>query len=162
MKKKFIYLASVFSLIASTASAQLKGFSFGPYLEAAWPKGDFLQTNRNGLGLGLAADMKLGGKLAAMGSAGYMHFGNRSSNDNTVDETVNAVPVRVGIKYRLPLVYVKLESGVAKFSDGRENPLILSPGIGVRLLGLDVQASYETWLSKNGRSFAALRMGYHF
>ncbi|MGZ8544965.1 MAG: outer membrane beta-barrel protein [Flavisolibacter sp.] len=161
MKQKlsFFILLSFVALMPLTLSAQLKGFSFGPYFEAAWVKGDFALNNNNGIGVGVAADLKIGGKTNLMGSLGYLRFGRKSENGSSV---LTAIPLRVGLKYRLPLVYLKLESGSAKMNGAHGTALIISPGIGFRILGLDVQGSYETWLAEEGRSFAALKIAYHF
>lgn len=143
-----------------SSAAQLKGFSIGPYLEFANPRGDFAATNRNGLGAGLSADIKLPGKLSATGSFGYLRFSRASGNGEA--SAVSAFPVRAGLKYRLPIVYLKLESGAARYSKDAGSALILSPGIGIRVLGLDVQGNFETWLGDEGRSFLALKLAYHF
>lgn len=162
MKRIFFphVLILVFFLPAGKASAQLKKFSIGPYIEAAWPKGDFLSTNINGIGVGLAGDIKLGPKLNIMGSAGYLRFGRRTGESTS--EVITAIPVRVGLKYKLPLVYLKMESGTARMRQQETSALILSPGVGIRILGLDVQGSYESWLADEGRSFASLKIAYHF
>lgn len=144
-----------------SAHAQLKGFSIGPYVEAAWPRGDFAQSNRNGIGAGLAADIKLGNHLAAMGSYGILHFGAQRGSDFS-GQTINARPLRLGLKYKLPLLYFKMESGSAKLGSGMGNAVILSPGVGIRLLGLDLQGSYESWLGDQHMSFASLKLAYHF
>jgi hypothetical protein len=162
MKRKFTFLFLLMMLIAASSSAQLKGFSVGPYFEAAWPKGDMAEVNKRGLGIGVAADVKLGGRLAATGSIGYIRFGKTSMNANAPSNVINATPIRAGFKYKLPIVYLKLEGGVARFSNGNESPIIVSPGVGFRLLGLDIQGSYETWFGDNGRSFTSLKIGYHF
>jgi hypothetical protein len=144
-----------------SAHAQLKGFSFGPYLEAAWPKGSLARTNGRGIGLGLSADVKLGSNISAMGSYGYLHFGRRSSSDNP-GAAINAWPLRAGLKYKLPLFYFKMESGTAKLDKAGSSDLILSPGAGIRLLGLDLQGSYEAWLGKTGCRFISMKLAYHF
>jgi hypothetical protein len=162
MKQKLVGLVlfCILSVFGFQASAQLKGFSIGPYFEAAWPKGDFAATNANGIGAGIAADIKLGSKINLMGAAGYLRFGRKAGSENP--KALGAVPLRVGLKYKLPIVYLKMESGTAKFSNDNGSALILSPGIGIRILGLDVQGSYETWLEDEGRSFASLKISYHF
>ncbi len=161
MKQKIsiIILANLLALMPLTLKAQWKGFSFGPYMEAAWVKGDFATMNKNGVGAGLAADLKIGGKTNLMGSVGYLRFGRKSESGSTA---LSAVPIRIGLKYRLPVIYLKLESGSAKMNEDRGTAVILSPGIGFRILGLDVQGSYETWLADEGRSFASLKIAYHF
>ena len=153
---------SVFLLSAHQGQAQLKGFSFGPYLEAAWPRGNFANTHNTGIGAGGTANIRLGGHLSAIGSYGFLHFGKTSSGGDGNIYTVDATALRLGIKYRLPLVYLKLESGTATLSHDHGSAVILSPGVGARLLGLDVQASYETWLKNENLSFTSLKVAYHF
>ena len=146
------------------ANAQLKGFSIGPYAEEAWPMGNLKETNKNGIGAGLNADIRVG-KLGLTASAGFIHFGGRTITTNegrTGMPSISAVPLRAGIKYRfVPVLYVKLEGGVAHYTNANGSALILSPGIGLRFLGLDVQAKYEAWMNSRN-SFWGLKVGYNF
>ena len=163
---KSLLIAAVLALgllfSAMPAGAQLKGFSLGPYFETAWPQGKFAATNSQGIGAGLSADVKLGPRLSALGSYGVLHFGIRPGRETSMATAVNALPLRAGLKFKLPLLYFKLEGGSAKFTDGSGAAIILSPGIGFRFLGIDAQASYETWLKGQARSFAGVKLAYHF
>jgi hypothetical protein len=161
--KHLLILVCLFAGIKSPA--QLKGFSVGPFVEAGWPTGNFQQSNKNGYGAGFGADIRLG-KIGLTGSVGYIHFGGK-----TIDKgegmvkmpAINAMPIRAGIKYRLaPAIYAKLESGVAKFTNSSESALIISPGIGVRILGLELQAKYEVWKRNEAISFWGLKAGFNF
>ena len=158
--KSFLIISTLFIAFAIPAKSQLKGFSIGPYAEMAWPAGDFQKTHKNGLGAGLSADIKLPGKLGLTGSAGYIHFAGKSFDDGK-NPAVNAFPIRAGLKYRpLPLIYFKLEAGNAQFTGNNNGAaFLLSPGIGVRILGIDVQAKYETWFRDGNYSFWGLRAG---
>lgn len=162
--KRSLFAAFVI-LACCHAHAQLKGFSIGPYAETAWPTGDLAKTNKNGIGAGLNADIRLG-KLGLTGSVGYMHFGGKTiaTNEGPVNmPAINAVPIRAGLKYRfIPLLYFKLESGVANYTHNDGSAFILSPGIGLRLLGLDVQAKYEAWMKDRTSGFWGLKVGYSF
>ena len=159
----FFIIALVFVSVAS--QAQLKGFSLGPFVEAGWPTGSFKESNKSGIGAGFGADIRLG-KIGLTGSVGYMHFGGKTINkeDGNVEmPAINAVPIRAGLKYRIvPAVYLKLESGVAKFTGSNESAVIISPGIGVRLLGFDVQAKYEIWQRSQAYNFWGLKAGFNF
>jgi hypothetical protein len=74
---------------------------------------------------------------------------------------INAIPLRAGVKYRLvPALYVKLEGGVANYLNSKSSAVIISPGIGLRVLGLDVQAKYETWVNEG--SGWGVKLGYNF
>jgi hypothetical protein len=147
-----IYFISIFNVLA-----QLKGFSIGAYLEAGKPTAGFDDTHGRGIGAGLNADIKLPAKLGLSGSVGFMRF-----NGTTKMTSINAMPMRVGLKYRLPIFYAKLESGIAKLFDNRESVFILSPGIGVRFLGLDIQGKFETWTQNKTWNFWGLKVGYNF
>ena len=161
--KKFLVIILVLTYLS--CHAQLKGFSLGPYAELAWPTSDFGKTNKNGLGAGFGADIGLG-NLKLTGSVGLIHFGGKtiSTEGGTVDmPAINAIPIRAGFKYRfVPLLYAKLEGGVAKYTDRDNSAFILSPGIGLRLLGLDVLAKYEAWMKDGTNSFWGLKAGYNF
>lgn len=150
---------------ASVAAGQAKGFSFGPFVEAGWPTGNLKQNYKTGIGLGFGADVRLG-KVGLTGSIGYMYFGGTSidNGDEIVDpSSFKTIPMRAGIKYRLvPGLYAKLESGVAKFTGTNESALIFSPGIGVRILGFDLQAKYELWKWQDSFSFLGLKAGFNF
>ena len=157
----------IFSLtiLSQLAHAQLKGFSIGPYAERAWPRGNFATLYNNGLGAGVGADVKLPGKLSLTGSLGLIKFTGKEFQKEGVSEkmaTLTATPIRVGLKYRLPLVYFKLEGGSARMNDEKGGGMILSPGAGIRILGLDVQVNYESWIRTNSYSFWGLRASYHF
>jgi len=159
---KFLTIVAIL-LMAGNSHAQLKGFSFGPYLETAKPIGDFEVTNRNGIGAGIAADIRLG-KVGLTGSAGVMHFPGRLPDlSHDRHPSVTAIPVRAGFKYRIisPL-YLKVEAGTANYTNGDPNAFILSPGVGLRLFGLDVQVKYESWMSQSNRSMWGLKAGYNF
>ena len=158
-------LVLTFLISGVAASPQLKGFSLGPFVEAGQPTGNFQQTNKNGIGAGLGADIRLG-KMGITGSVGYMHFGGKTINkgDGAIKiPALNAVPIRAGLKYRLaPAIYAKLESGVVRFSGTNESAVIISPGIGIRILGLELQAKYEVWKNQEAYSFWGLKAGFSF
>jgi hypothetical protein len=161
--KLFCFIGFMIAVI--TGNAQLKGFSIGPFAEMGFPTGSFKETNKNGYGAGFGADIRLG-KLGFTGSLGYMQFGGKTiQKENGLVEmpALKAVPIRAGIKYRLiPALYAKLEGGVAKFSGGDESAFIFSPGIGIRVLGIDVQAKYEVWKAEQSYSFMGLKAGINF
>jgi len=155
----------IFTITGLQANAQLKGFSIGPYAEEAWPMGNLEETNKNGIGAGLNADIRVG-KIGLTASAGFIHFGGRTittSEGRTSMPAINAIPLRAGIKYRfVPVLYAKLEGGVANYTNGDGSAVILSPGIGLRFLGLDVQAKYEAWMNNGRNNFWGLKVGYNF
>lgn len=151
------------------ASAQLKGFSIGPYVETGWPTGDLKDTHKQGFGGGFSADIRLPGKIGVTGSVGYMQFNGKTidipESGITKSPALKAFLIRAGLKFRaLPLVYLKMEGGAANFTGSESgSAFILSPGIGVRVLGIDVQAKYEAWL-KDGmnNAFWGIRAGINF
>lgn len=153
------------TILTQLTHAQLKGFSIGPYAERAWPRGNFATLYNNGIGAGVGADVKLPGKLSLTGSLGILKFTGKEFHKDGVTEkmaTLTATAIRVGFKYRLPLVYFKLEGGSARMNDEKGGGMILSPGAGMRILGLDVQVNYESWIRANSYSFWGLKASYHF
>jgi hypothetical protein len=164
-------------MFGNTAKAQLKGFSIGPYVELGTPMGDFKETHNTGFGGGLNADIKLIAGFGVTGSAGFMYFPGKTYTfvDGTgatlsaEAESLKALPVRVGLKYKfgIPLLYVKAEGGTATFiggdsADYKGTAGIFAPGIGIRFLGLDVEAKYEIWFKDGNRGFFGLKAGYNF
>lgn len=160
MKRTTIFFLMV--LWAQFASAQIKGFSIGPYIEGAWPTGNFKKMNGSASGIGITADINLPGRWSATGSAGYLHFRKLDDHPEYNSKAINALPLRAGLKYKLPIVYFKTEAGSAKFLNGENASFLISPGLGVRLLGLDIQGNYETWIREKSTNFWSLRLAYHF
>ncbi|MBC7949349.1 MAG: hypothetical protein H7Y42_15795 [Chitinophagaceae bacterium] len=165
MLRIFCLGLALMAISGSHADAQLKGFSLGAYAETAWPDAGFNTTHKQGIGGGVNADVRLG-KLGLTGSAGFMRFGGKMfsmSGTETKSPTLNAIPIRLGLKYRIiPLLYTKIESGVVKFSNGSGSAVIISPGLGVRVLGLDVQGKYEMWIRNGSSGFWGVKVGYNF
>jgi hypothetical protein len=178
---KTLYTAGLFMaatcMFAGKAKAQLKGFSIGPYAEIGSPVGDFKDTHNTGFGGGLNADIKLIAGFGVTGSAGFMYFPGKSyelsdgvgGNVTVKAESIKALPVRVGVKYKfgIPLLYVKAEGGTATFVGGDEDAYkgtagIFAPGVGIRFLGLDVEAKYEIWFKDGSNGFFGLKAGYNF
>jgi len=152
-------------LAAAPAQAQLKGFSFGPYVEAGWPTGRLDASHNTGFGGGLSADVKLPLSLGVTGSVGFMSFaGERVGNMRNL--AVTAIPVRVGLKYRVSAAYFVLETGsatlVRRLGAYEGTSGLLSPGIGVRFLNFDVRAKYETWFRDGNFQFWGLQAGLRF
>ena len=156
-------ISAIFFTVA--AQAQVKGFSVGGFAEGGKPTGEFANTHSKGYGVGATADIKLPGRFGLTGSVGYMKFdGKTIEKEGSTQKTpdITAMPIRAGLKYRFPLVYLKLEGGVAKFTNGDDKAIIVSPGIGIRILGIDVQVKHETWVNDKAKGFWGLRTGYNF
>ncbi|MBO9732726.1 MAG: hypothetical protein J7623_29045 [Chitinophaga sp.] len=171
MKKIFLSFATMLLVICistQSSQAQLKRFSIGPFVEAGFPTGDFSNTHNTGYGIGLGADVKLVAGLTAVGSVSYFHFGGKSGTTNGVGydyKDLNTVPIRLGLRYKLiSLLYVKVEGGTVQYTGKNYNGVggLVAPGLGIRLLGLDVEAKYEAWFKDGTRGFFGLKAGYNF
>jgi len=171
MKKIFLAFATMIFVICmsvQSSQAQLKRFSIGPFVEAGFPVGDFSDTHNTGYGIGLGADVKLVAGLTAVGSVSYFHFGGKSytTGANTYNYAdYNVIPIRLGLRYKLiSILYVKVEGGTVQYTGGNYNGIggLVAPGVGIRLLGLDVEAKYEAWFKDGTRSFFGLKAGYNF
>ena len=165
MKKIFLAFATMLLVICLStqySQAQLKRFSIGPFVEAGFPTGDFADTHNTGYGIGLGADIKLVAGLTAVGSVSYFQFISKKGS-GMADAKV--IPIRLGLRYNLiSILYVKLEGGTAQFTGDYNNGTgaLVAPGIGIRLLGLDVEAKYEAWFHDGTHGFFGLKAGYNF
>jgi hypothetical protein len=175
MKKTFSIITGMLLILCMTSNLShaqlnpLKRFSIGPFAEVGIPIGDLSDTHSTGFGAGIGADIKLIGGLAVTGSVSYMRFGGKDVDVAGVGsmkyDALQAVPVRVGLKYKfpIPLLYVKVEGGAANYiGDYDGTAAIFSPGVGIRVLGFDLQAKYEAWFKDGTASFWGLKAGWNF
>lgn len=163
MKVSLLQNLVLFTLLLSgmQVKAQIKPFSLGPYLERAWLTENHSITHKDGLGIGLSADIRLSDRIGLTGSAGYLQFSGRSMQEGKA-AAVKAYPVRAGFKFRpVPFIYFKMETGPANIKDESGKTWMLSPGVGIRLLGLDIQGKYEVWPGKNDLNFWGMRVAFH-
>ena len=72
MKVSLLQSLVLFALLlpALQSQAQIKPFSLGPYLERAWLTENHSVTHKDGLGIGLSADIRLSDRVGLTGSAG--------------------------------------------------------------------------------------------
>ncbi|CAL1517515.1 hypothetical protein [Chitinophaga sp. MM2321] len=169
MKKILLaFSAMLLIVVFSTQSsqAQLKRFSIGPYLEAGGPTGDFSKTHKPGYGIGLGADVKLIAGLTAVGSVGFMYMKGKTISNGTIDvPSAKVIPIRLGLRYTLiSILYVKVEGGTAQFTGdyNQGTGALFAPGLGIRILGLDVEGKYEAWFKDGTHGFWGLKAGYNF
>jgi hypothetical protein len=150
--------------LGTTAFAQLKRFSYGPYAELAFPTGKMSDIATTGYGAGLSLDVELPAQFGATASVGLMHFGGRTlPGTSFAYPATNVIPLRIGAKYRFSKVYAALESGVAiGTSKGAGSTGILAPAIGVRFIKVDIRAKYETWFQSGATQFWALQAALRF
>lgn len=145
-----------------SAKAQVKPLSFGVYGEGLSRADNTKEQVNNGFGGGLDFEFKLPVRLAITGSAGYVHFGEKTLSATTKIPEINIAAVRAGIKYRLNLLYAKMEAGTAIPFEQGNTRVILSPGLGIRLSAIDLQGKYEIWLDETNSCFYGIKIGIHF
>lgn len=148
--------------VFQNTNAQTRRFGFGIYAEGLFASESFSPGYNNGFGGGADLNYRFAGKFAVTASAGYLHFHGKALNDGLPSPNINFVPVRAGVKYVLPVAYLKLETGTVTNIDNGSTSLSLSAGIGARILSFDLQARYEHWLIKQESSYAGLKMGISF
>jgi hypothetical protein len=149
--------------IRPAANAQLKPFSFGVYGEAMFRTPAYKENSNFGYGGGLDFQFKLPVKLGITGSAGLLHFdGIKSESPLISTPELNIGILRAGLKYRINLLYLKLESGAAMPLKTGETTAILSPGLGVRFAAIDLQGKYEIWLDDANQEFYGIKLGIFF
>jgi hypothetical protein len=164
MKAKFYMVLPALTgmIFCTNANAQTKRFVFGIYGEALFATESFSPGYDNGFGGGADFNYRFAGRFSVTGTAGYLHFHGKDLIQGIPSPNMNFIPVRAGLKYQFPLVYLKLETGaVTNIDDGRIS-VSLSPGIGARILSFDVQARYEHWLNYRKSSYAGIKMGINF
>ncbi|ATL49860.1 hypothetical protein COR50_13150 [Chitinophaga caeni] len=164
----FLYCLLVITIVELSfkqdAHAQLKRFSIGPYVEAAFPTGDFSDTHKTGIGVGLGADIKLVAGLTAVGSVGFNYFKGETLNSVKIPDA-KVIPIRLGLRYKLvSILYIKVEGGTAQFLGDYNDGVgaLFAPGIGIRILGLDVEGKYESWFKDGTHAFWGLKASYNF
>ncbi|MGN7785038.1 outer membrane beta-barrel protein [Niabella sp. 22666] len=175
MKKSFfLYLFVLISMAAVPfkISAQTKRFHIGPYADLAAPVGIFANDFKTGVGGGAGIEYQLTHKLHATASVSYLHFRGKTTPNHYIVPDLGAIPVSLGLKYYINRLYFKLDAGRASYTAKSGNPyggyyhkgaFTISPGLGVRIKQLDVQARAEIWKnSYNTTGFAGMRAGWYF
>ena len=149
-------------LIAVSLNAQIKPFAFGVYGEALMRTEALKDRTNNGFGGGLDFQFRLPVKISVTGSAGLLHFAEKDLTSTTKVPEENMAIVRAGAKYRINLLYIKMESGAAIPLENGKTLAILSPGLGVKFSAIDIQAKYEVWLDEVNREFYGIKLGIFF
>jgi hypothetical protein len=147
------------------AAAVLKAVSVGPYAEMAYPTGKMADMRNNGFGFGVAADIRLPIPVGLTGSAGFMSFGGKDIPDmpSARYETLQGFPLRIGVKWSRGPIYTVLETGSVSVSKGGSGTTALfAPGIGLRILKIDVRAKYETWFRSGEAQFFSVMGSLRF
>lgn len=139
---------------------------WGPYAELGLPAGRMTSAQAGGLGGGLQLELRLPLALALDGSAGYLRFasGTPDTASATGPTALSAAVFRVGARLKLltPL-YLKLETGKVLYLHGSSGSATLwAPGLGLQLLGLDIEAKYEVWEAPYRAGFLGLKLAYLF
>lgn len=153
-------------------SAQTKRFHIGPFADLAVPVGIFANDFKTGVGGGAGIEYQIATKFHATASVSYLHFRGKTTPNRYIVPDLGAIPASLGLKYYINRLYVKFDAGRASYTAKSGNPyggyyhkgaFTISPGLGVRIKHLDVQARVEIWKnSYNTTGFAGFRAGWYF
>lgn len=162
---RIFWLACCLLGLAQRLSAQHQHLRWGPYAELGLPAGRMSSAQAGGLGAGLQAELRLPAGLALDGSAGYLRFAaNAQDTASGGPSALSAAVFRAGARLKLltPL-YLKLETGRVLYLHGASGGAMLwAPGLGLQLLGLDLEAKYELWETPYRSGFLGLKLAYLF
>lgn len=188
-------------LLGAGLRAQTHRIHAGPYVEGALSFGELATINKAGYGGGIQAGLTLTQQFSLQLAAGYLHFKTAKGHDNVrigdvimdmdyPNPKINAIPVKLGLRYELPApFYVQADAGAVFFLDNHfqdEFPdlhynkedntfytvsnrynkgaaFTLAPAIGVhvsKLVAMDLR--YEHWFAKTTAGFVALRTTFSF
>jgi len=164
---KIIYLFAVLFIISVSALAQTRKLTYGPYVETLINQGRLPAASKVGAGAGMEMKVKILTGWSFTASAGYVCFKGNTTPKNSSGADYQAIPVRLGVEYKLPVpaVYVKVEGGTATIIghySGQGTRAIVTPGLGVHLKSLDVEAKYETWIQDNANSTIGVKAALSF
>lgn len=136
------------------------------------PVGIFANDFKTGVGGGVGMEYQLVNKLHTTASVGYLHFQGKITPNRYIVPDLGAITVSLGLKYYINKLYFKLDAGRASYTSKSGNPyggyyhkgaLTISPGLGIRIKQLDVQARAEIWNNNdNTTGFAGLRAAWYF
>lgn len=163
---RVLWLACCTMVLALRLPAQLQHLRWGPYAELGQPAGRLASTQARGLGAGLQLEFRLPVGMALDGSAGYLRFaaGSPDTASAAGPSALSAAVFRLGARLKLltPL-YLKLETGQVLYLNGASgSATLLAPGLGLQLLGLDLEAKYEVWEAPYRSGFLGLKLAYLF
>jgi hypothetical protein len=164
---KIFYAIAVVFFITVSSFGQSKKLTYGPYVETLINQGKLPAASRVGTGAGAGLNVKLLTGWSFTASAGYVCFKGNTSRKDVSGADYQVIPVRLGLEYKLPVpaVYVKIEGGTATtigHYSGQGTKAIVTPGLGVHLKSLDVEAKYETWVKENANSSIGVKAALAF
>lgn len=164
---KIIYSFIILFFITVSTLAQSKKLTYGPYVETLINQGKLPAASKVGVGGGVGAKVQLLTGWSFTASAGYVCFKGNATQKNTSGADYQVIPVRLGVEYKLPVpaVYVKVEAGTATVIghySGQGTKAIVTPGLGVHLKRLDVEAKYETWMKEPANGAIGVKAALSF
>ncbi|WP_343689062.1 hypothetical protein [Chitinophaga sp.] len=165
---KIVYLFAVLFITSLPAWAQRNKLTYGPYVETLINQGKLPAASKVGAGAGIGMKVQLLTGWSFTASAGYVCFkGSTTQKSVSAADDYQVIPVRLGVEYKLPVpaLYVKIEGGTATIIghySGQGTKAIVTPGLGVHLKSLDLEAKYETWVKENANSSIGVKAALSF
>jgi hypothetical protein len=142
MKRLPFLLATLFALALLPGRAEAQ-FAVGGRAKMLLPTGDFDDVAKTGWGAAATGDFTLVPLIKLRGEVGYNRFDGETDGETTYDDW-NIWNFGIGARLQLPIVYISLDGSYYTKID----EFSVLPGIGARILFLDVGARYK-WTGEN-------------
>jgi hypothetical protein len=142
MKRLPFLLATLFALALLPGRAEAQ-FAVGGRAKMLLPTGDFDDVAKTGWGAAATGDFTLVPLIKLRGEVGYNRFDGETDGETSYDDW-NIWNFGIGARLQLPIVYISLDGSYYTKID----EFSVLPGIGARILFLDVGARYK-WTGEN-------------
>jgi len=166
--KKILLALFIIGFTAMQSFAQSRGRSDGKFsigFEAGLPTGDAHHLFGSVLGGSLKYELPIDRSTWFTISAGYNSFQPKGVYNDIGGPAINAIPLKVGVKYYFDRsFFAEGQIGAAFFTGAADGTAFAySPGIGYTFSeGFELGLRYEGWSKDGTLGQAGLRLAYRF